>query len=142
MFMTRCFIVGVCFMLCGCGSVTDLRRTSPFDSWIDQSYPAAFDLKLYKHSRGLAKGEASYRLSEQEVSSSTPLANFQASTRFRVTEVELRSRLIGLPRIYVRVEVPLDGGTVDADIELFCEPYPIIVEWPNQSLPATGDARE
>ncbi len=122
--------------------MSDLRSTSPFDTWIGNSYPAAQELHLYKHSPGFAAGELDYRLSHYVPQGVNPAAAFSRGTTFRVAGVKLKSRLIDIPRVNVEVEAPLDGGTVIADVELFGEPYPLDFGWPNHRLQLTGDARE
>ena len=138
----RYCLAGLCLMLVGCGSVTHLSSTSPFRGWVGQRYPAAGDLYLFKHHALLARGEASYRLSEYDKPQLTPLATYEAGTRLLVTGVVLRSRWIGLPHIYLQVEAPFNDGAAIADVEMLQEPYPMVVDWPSQRLQTTGDERE
>lgn len=137
----RYYLVVLCLMLVGCGSVTDLSSTSPFSEWVGQRYPAASDLHLFKHNPGLAKGEASYRLSEYDISQQTHLTTYKAGTQLLVAGVVLRSRVIGLPRIYLQVQAPFDEGVAIADVEMLREPYPMVVDWPNQQPYLTNDAQ-
>ncbi len=44
--------------------------------------------------------------------------------------------------VYVEIETPLDGETVLADVLLLREPYPLVLDWPDQGLHLIGGARE